>query len=62
MFGGAPNMIVGVAWSVGVIVASAMFLATGTFPLKSFAVVVSLASVAVGFYLTFVLFVVLKDP
>ncbi len=62
MFRGAPNVIVGVAWSVVVIVSSATFLATGTFPLWSCAVVVSLASVAVGVYLTFVLFVVLKDP
>jgi len=62
IFGGAPNMIVGVAWSVGVIVSSAMFLATGTFPLWRCAVVVSLASVAVGVYLTIVLFAVLKDP
>ena len=62
MFGGAPNMIIGVAWSVGVIVLSAMYLLTGTFPLWSFAVFVSLASVAVGVYLTIVLFFVLKDP
>ena len=62
IFGGAPNMIIGTLWSVAVIVQSAVFLATGTFPLWSFAVFVSLSSVAVGIYLTIVLFFVLKDP
>ena len=62
IFGGAPNMIIGTLWSVAVIAQSAVFLATGTFPLWSFSVFVSLASVAVGFYLTIVLFFVLKDP
>jgi len=50
------------AMVMAVIVLSAIHLATGSFPLWPYAMAVSLASVAVGGYLTFVLFFVLKDP
>jgi uncharacterized membrane protein len=62
LFAGRPNVLAGVPWSALSIVCAAAFLATGRFPLWWPCVAIALASVLVGVYLTYVLFVVLKEP
>ena len=62
LFGGRPNVVAGLPWSVLAIACASVFLVTGTFPLWWPCVVIACASVAVGVYLTYVLFFVLREP
>jgi len=62
LFGGKPNVAAGLPWSVLAIVCAAIYLATGVFPLWWLCLVIALASVVVGVYLTYVLFFVLREP
>jgi hypothetical protein len=55
-------VIAGLPWSALTLACAATSLATGTFPLWWPCFVIALASIAVGVYLTYVLFVVLKEP
>jgi uncharacterized membrane protein len=62
LFGGRPNVVLGLPWSLLTLACAAVFLATGAFPLWWPCVLVAFASVVVGVYLTYVLFFVLKEP
>jgi len=62
LFGGKPNVVAGLPWSVLAIACAAVYLATGTFPLWWPCLLIAVASVATGVYLTFVLLFVLKEP
>lgn len=62
LFFGQPNVVLGLPWCVLVIACAAAFLVTGAFPLWWPCVLVAGASVAVGFYLTYALLVILKEP
>lgn len=62
LFGGRPNVVAGLPWSVLAIACASVFLATGTFPLWWVCMAIAVASVAVGVYLTYALLVILKEP
>ena len=62
LFGGIPTVLIGVPWSVAIVVLAAVALATGVFPLWWPAFLVGCATVPVGAYLTWVLFRVLREP
>jgi uncharacterized membrane protein len=62
LFGGKPNVVAGLPWSVLTIACAAVFLATGTFPLWWPCVAIALASVVVGVYLTYALLFILREP
>ena len=62
LFGGQPNVLVGIPWCLLVIVLSALYLATGTFHLWGLCLFIAAASVVVGIYLTWVLVFRLREP
>jgi uncharacterized membrane protein len=62
LFGGKPNVVAGLPWSLLSIACASAFLATGTFPFWWPCLLVALASVVVGAYLAYVLFFVLREP
>jgi uncharacterized membrane protein len=62
LFAGRPNIVAGLPWSLLTLACATVFLATGAFPLWWPCVFIAFASVVVGVYLTWVLFVVLKEP
>lgn len=62
LFGGQPNVLMGLVWAVWVVVAASIHLATGGFPLWWTSVLVSWASLLVGVYLTWALFYRLREP
>jgi uncharacterized membrane protein len=59
--GGVPTVLLGVPWSVALLVLGAATLATGACPLWLPAFVVSCATVPLGAYLTWVLYRVLRE-
>ena len=62
LFGGLPNVLVGIGWALLVIACAVVQLVTGTFPLWWLCATIAWASIAVGIYLSWVLFVKLRDP
>ncbi len=62
LFGGQPNVLVGLAWCVLVIVLSAIYLQTGTFYLWWPCMAIAVASLLIAVYLVYVLLFVLHDP
>jgi uncharacterized membrane protein len=62
LFAKQPNIVMGLPWSLLTLACASVFLASGTFPLWWLCVFIAFASVVVGVYLTYVLFVVLKEP
>jgi len=62
IFLGQPNVLVGLAWAALVITCSGAYLATGSFPLWWACVAISWASIVVAVYLTWALYVKLRDP
>ena len=62
LFGGQPNVLLGIAWALLVIAGAATHLATGTFPLWWLCATIAGGSLVVGVYLTWVLFVKLREP
>jgi uncharacterized membrane protein len=62
LFADRPNVVIGIPWSLLVIVSGVLCLVTGTFPLWLPCLLIGLASIVVGAYLTYALFFVLKEP
>lgn len=62
IFGGVPNVAVGIPWCLLVIVLSAVYLATGTFHVRLPCLAIAGASVSIGIYLTWVLIARLREP
>jgi len=62
LFGGRPNILMGLPWSLLTLVLASVALATGTFYLWWPCAVIAGASVVVAGYLVFVLLFVLHDP
>jgi uncharacterized membrane protein len=62
LFGGLPNVAVGLPWSLLVLALAVVALATGAFPLWWPCFLVAVASVGVSLYLVYVLLFVLHDP
>jgi len=62
LFGGQPNVFVGLLWSVLVIALAAIYLQTGTFYLWWPCIAIAAASLLVAVYLVYVLLFVLHDP
>jgi uncharacterized membrane protein len=62
LFGGAPNVWLGLAWCAGLAALAVHWIETGTAPVPWPYLVVAAGTVAVGLYLVHALVVVLKQP
>ena len=62
MFGGVPNVFVGLAWNAWVIASAITLLATGELPLIWLSWFVAASSLVVAAYLIYALLFVLKKP
>ena len=62
MFGGVPNVFIGLAWNAWVIGSAVVLLATGELPLIYVSWFIALGSLVVAAYLIYTLLFVLKKP
>ena len=62
MFGGVPNVLIGVLWNVWITGVAIALAATGELPFAVFTRLVASLSLCVAGYLIWVLFFVLKKP
>lgn len=62
LFGGAPNVVVGLLWNAWVTSLAVLLLVTGHFYFLQVSLLLGAASVLVALYLIFALYVRLKEP